>query len=167
MKIISLYPINDVYQVVDEEDHSCYFQGSQVDCKKFIKKFKRNEQLRVKELSKLYHQTILKRNIKTTRTMKFEKIDLAKDYDGLVIQFNALKAIAISQQEQIKHYQKRVEEFSVGRIIQLEAELESEKAMNDILTKESNYKQQEQCKCGKPKVGGYICQRTDCNQTFK
>jgi hypothetical protein len=28
-------------------------------------------------------------------------------------------------------------------------------------------KQQEQCKCGKPRVGGYSCQRTDCNQTFK
>jgi hypothetical protein len=29
------------------------------------------------------------------------------------------------------------------------------------------FKQQEQCKCGQPKVGGYSCQRTDCNQTFK
>jgi hypothetical protein len=32
---------------------------------------------------------------------------------------------------------------------------------------EDAFKQQEQCKCGQPKVGGYSCQRTDCNQTFK
>lgn len=63
MKIISLYPSNDVYQVVDEEDQSVYFQGSQIECKKFIKKFKSNEQLRAKAQSKLYHQTILQRNL--------------------------------------------------------------------------------------------------------
>jgi hypothetical protein len=76
--------------------------------------------------------------------MNFEKIDLAKDYDGLVIQFKALKSIAISQQAQLKHYQKRVQEFSIERIVQLEAELESEKEMNAILTKELELKQQEQ-----------------------
>ena len=74
--------------------------------------------------------------------MNFEKIDLAKDYDGLVIQFKALKSIAISQQAQLKHYQKRVQEFSIERIVQLEAELESEKEMNAILTKELELKQQ-------------------------
>lgn len=76
--------------------------------------------------------------------MNFEKIELARDYDGLRIQFNALKTIAISQQAQIKHYQKRVQEFSVERIVQLEAELESEKEMNAILTKELELKNQEQ-----------------------
>ena len=70
--------------------------------------------------------------------MKFEKIDLAKDYDGLRIQFNALKTIAISQQAQLEHYQKRVQEFSFERIIQLEAELESQIQMNAILTEELN-----------------------------
>lgn len=35
-----------------------------------------------------------------------------------------------------------------------------------VLTGEE-LKQQEQCKCGQPKIGGYSCQRTDCNQTFK
>ena len=74
--------------------------------------------------------------------MNFEKIELAKDYDGLRIQFNALKRIAISQQAQIEHYQKRVQEFSAERIIQLEEELESQKEMNAILTEELN-KQQE------------------------
>jgi hypothetical protein len=29
------------------------------------------------------------------------------------------------------------------------------------------FKQEKQCKCGQPKIGGYTCQRTDCNQTFK
>ena len=76
--------------------------------------------------------------------MNFQKIELAKDYDGLRIQFNALKRIAISQQVQIEHYQKRVQEFSIDRIIQLEAELESEKEMNAILTKELELKQREQ-----------------------
>jgi hypothetical protein len=28
-------------------------------------------------------------------------------------------------------------------------------------------KQQELCKCGQPKVGGYSCQRTDCNQNIQ
>ena len=28
------------------------------------------------------------------------------------------------------------------------------------------FKQKEECKCGQPKVGGYICQRTDCNQNL-
>jgi hypothetical protein len=63
MKLISLYPSNDVYQVVDEEDQSVYFQGSQDDCKKFIKKSKRLDQLRAKAQSKLYYQTILQRNL--------------------------------------------------------------------------------------------------------
>ena len=62
MKIISLYPSNDVYQVVSEDEQTIYFQGSQSDCKKFIKKIERNEQLRAKAQTKLYHQTILQRN---------------------------------------------------------------------------------------------------------
>ncbi len=68
--------------------------------------------------------------------MKFEKIELAKNYNGLKIQFNALKRIAISQQATIQVYQKRIQEFSVERTIQLEAELESQKEMNAILTQE-------------------------------
>ncbi len=74
--------------------------------------------------------------------MNFKKIVIAKDYDGLLIQFNALKKIAISQQTQLEHYQKRVQEFSIERVIRLEAELESEKAMNAILTEELGLKQQ-------------------------
>lgn len=80
--------------------------------------------------------------------MNFEKIDLARDYDGLRIQFNALKSIAISQQATIEHYQKRVQEFNVERVIQLEAELESEKAMNAILTQELELKETENKQIG-------------------
>jgi len=75
--------------------------------------------------------------------MNFEKIELAKDYDGLRIQFNALKTIAISQQAQLEHYQKRVKEFSVERIVELEAELESQKEMNAILTQDLENKDSE------------------------
>jgi len=72
--------------------------------------------------------------------MNFEKIELARDYDGLRIQFNALKAIAISQQAKLEHYQKTIHKFSFERVIQLEAELESEKEMNAILTRELELK---------------------------
>ena len=68
--------------------------------------------------------------------MKIEKITPANDYDGLKIQFNALRALYGSKLAEIEVYQKRIKEFSFERVIQLEAELESEKAMNDILTRE-------------------------------
>jgi hypothetical protein len=74
--------------------------------------------------------------------MDFKKIVIAKDYEGLQVQFNALKRIAISQQAQIEHYQKRVQEFNVDRIVQLEAELESEKQMNTLLTEELETRQE-------------------------
>jgi hypothetical protein len=73
--------------------------------------------------------------------MNFAKIEIAKDYDRLVIQFNALRRIAISQQAQLEHYQKRIHKFSFERVIQLEAELESQKEMNAILTEELELKQ--------------------------
>jgi hypothetical protein len=76
--------------------------------------------------------------------MDFKKIELARDYDGLCIQFNALKRIAISQQAQLEHYQKRGFECSIERVVQLEAELKSEKEMNALLTEELELKQQEQ-----------------------
>ena len=36
----------------------------------------------------------------------------------------------------------------------------------EIAKEKYKTKQQEQCKCGQPKVGGYSCQRTDCNQNL-
>jgi hypothetical protein len=76
--------------------------------------------------------------------MNFLNIEIAEDYETLLVQFKALKRIAISQQAQLDHYQKRVQEFSVERVVQLEAELESQKEMNSLLTEELETKQQEQ-----------------------
>lgn len=75
--------------------------------------------------------------------MDFKKIVIAEDYEGLQIQFNALKRIAISQQAQLEHYQKRGFECSIERVVQLEAELKSEKEMNALLTKELETKELE------------------------
>jgi hypothetical protein len=36
MKIISLYPSNDVYQVVNEDETTVWFQGSKDDCIKYL-----------------------------------------------------------------------------------------------------------------------------------
>ena len=35
MKIISLYPYDDVYQVVSEDESTVYFQGTKEECEKF------------------------------------------------------------------------------------------------------------------------------------
>jgi hypothetical protein len=76
--------------------------------------------------------------------MNFENIKTAKDYETLLAQFNALKAIAISQQAKLEHYQKTIQKFSFERVYQLEAELESQKEMNAILTEELETKNKEQ-----------------------
>jgi hypothetical protein len=38
MKIISLYPSNDVYQVVSEDESSVHFQGSKEECMTYLLK---------------------------------------------------------------------------------------------------------------------------------
>jgi len=68
--------------------------------------------------------------------MDVEKIIASDDYDELRGQFNALKAILISKQAQIKVYEKRIKEFSFETVVRLEAELESQIQMNAILTEE-------------------------------
>ncbi len=40
LKIVSLYPYDDVYQVIDRIDDSVVFQGSKDDCKKYKSKNK-------------------------------------------------------------------------------------------------------------------------------
>lgn len=35
MKILSLYPYDDVYQVVSEDEQTIYFQGSKEDCERY------------------------------------------------------------------------------------------------------------------------------------
>ena len=72
--------------------------------------------------------------------MELENAKPHATYEGLKIQFFALKRIIVSKQAQIQVYEKRIKEFNVDRIIQLEAELESEKEMNAILTEELTFK---------------------------
>ena len=36
MKIVSLYPYDDVYQVVSDDESSVYYQGSKEDCENYI-----------------------------------------------------------------------------------------------------------------------------------
>ena len=36
MKIISLYPYDDVFQVVSEDESSIHFQGSKEDCMRYL-----------------------------------------------------------------------------------------------------------------------------------
>jgi hypothetical protein len=36
MKIISLYPYDDVFQVVSEDESSVYYQGSLQECENYI-----------------------------------------------------------------------------------------------------------------------------------
>jgi hypothetical protein len=57
-------------------------------------------------------------------------------YDQLKIQFSALKRLLHSKEVEVDFYRKKVKEFRFERIIELESQLESEKEMNAILTKE-------------------------------
>jgi FtsZ-binding cell division protein ZapB len=47
-----------------------------------------------------------------------------------------LKTLLSCKEREVEHYRKRIQKFSVERIIQLEVELESQKEMNAILTQE-------------------------------
>ncbi len=60
----------------------------------------------------------------------------ANTYEGLKKQFFAMKVLLRGKEAEIETYRSMVNKFSIERVIRLEAELESEKAMNDILTKE-------------------------------
>ena len=68
--------------------------------------------------------------------MKANDIKPSENYEGLLIQFNALKRILSSKQAEILVYQQNITKFKVERIIELEAELASEKEMNALLTEE-------------------------------
>ena len=57
-------------------------------------------------------------------------------YEGLKTQFFALKRLLQCKEVEVEHYRKRISEFKIERIIELEAELESQKEMNAILTEE-------------------------------
>ena len=60
----------------------------------------------------------------------------AETYEGLKAQFFALKRLLQIREVEVDHYRKRINEFKVERIIELEAQLASEKEMNAILTEE-------------------------------
>lgn len=70
--------------------------------------------------------------------MNLENVKPCDTYEGLKRQFNALKAICQCQQKEISVYRKTISNFRIERIVQLEAELESQKEMNAILTEELN-----------------------------
>ena len=65
----------------------------------------------------------------------------ADTYEGLKTQLFALKRLLQSKEVEVEHYRKRIKEFRIERIIELEAELESQKEMNAILTEELELKQ--------------------------
>jgi hypothetical protein len=70
----------------------------------------------------------------------------------------------------IAKYNKQWNKYGMGSVVaysQVVADLE--KLLDNISDEEiiaETFKQQEQCKCGQQKVGGYSCQRTDCNQNL-
>ncbi len=63
MKIVSLYPYDDVYQVVSEDEETIYYQGNKKDCENLVKKNELNEKMRDNLKAKLFRASILHRNI--------------------------------------------------------------------------------------------------------
>lgn len=74
--------------------------------------------------------------------MSLKNIQPAESYDLLKIQFFALKRLLQSKEAEVKRYRERVNEFSFARIIELEAQLASEKEMNSMLSEELETKYQ-------------------------
>ena len=72
--------------------------------------------------------------------MNTKNIKPSETYEGLKFQFNSLKRLLQSREKEIVYYKKRIKEFRIERIIELEAELEAEKGMNAILTEELELK---------------------------
>ena len=73
--------------------------------------------------------------------MELENAKPHATYEGLKIQFFALKNMLKCLESEVEVYRKRIKEFNIERIIQLEAELESQKEMNTILTNELELKE--------------------------
>lgn len=68
--------------------------------------------------------------------MNLENIEPSETYEGLRSQFFALKKLLQCKEVEVNVYRKRIAEFKMERIIVLEAELDSQKEMNAILTDE-------------------------------
>jgi predicted RNase H-like nuclease (RuvC/YqgF family) len=91
--------------------------------------------------------------------MNTKNIKPSETYEGLKFQFKSLKRLLHSREAEVEYYKKRIKEFRVERIVELEAELEAEKEMNAILTEELELKhsqnvtrRSEQLKCQCKKV---------------
>ena len=72
--------------------------------------------------------------------MDLENVKPSESYEGLKTQFFALKRMLQCKQAEVDVYYKRISEFRIERIIELEAELASHKEMNAILTEELELK---------------------------
>jgi hypothetical protein len=68
--------------------------------------------------------------------MSIKNAEPSENYEGLKAQFFALKAILQTRDTEREYYRDQIKRFRFDRIIKLEAELESQKKMNAILTKE-------------------------------
>jgi len=68
--------------------------------------------------------------------MSIKNAKPADSYEGLKTQFFAMKILLQSKEVEVDVYRKRIKEFRIERIIELEAEIESQKEMNAILTEE-------------------------------
>ena len=79
--------------------------------------------------------------------MSIRKTQPAETIEGLRTQFFAMKTIIICKEAEIAVYYKRIKELNTERVIQLEAELESQKEMNAILTEELDAYQNQDFYC--------------------
>ena len=68
--------------------------------------------------------------------MSIKNAEPSENYEGLKTQFFALKALLQTRDTEREYYKEQIKRFRFERIIQLEAELQSEKEMNAILTEE-------------------------------
>lgn len=68
-------------------------------------------------------------------TSKKQSSKPAETYDELLTKFNALKITLIATTAKVSVYEKRFKELDAKKVIQLEAQLASEREMNLILTK--------------------------------
>jgi len=74
--------------------------------------------------------------------LKFTERKASDTYEGLLTQYKAACRILDVKETQISYLQKQIQRFDVSRIIKLEAELESEREMNHLLTQELEIKNQ-------------------------
>lgn len=72
--------------------------------------------------------------------MRDDKIKPSDTYEGLLRQFCAMKSLLSSMENELKFYRNKDYSLSENRLRQLEEALDSEKEMNDILTRQTQYR---------------------------